>query len=35
MLNVHEFKAQDLQRLSFGALTEMATQMLEHVAWQS
>ncbi len=35
MLNVHEFKAQDLQRLSFGALAEVAAQMLEHIARQS
>jgi transposase len=35
MLNVHEFKAQDLHGLSFGALAEMAAQMLEHIAEQS
>ena len=35
MLNVHECKAQDLQRLSFDALAEMAAQMLEHIARQS
>jgi transposase len=35
MLNVHEFKAQDLQRLSFGALADVAAQMLEHIAEQS
>ena len=35
MLNVHEFKTQDLQRLSFGALAEVAAQMLEHIARQS
>jgi transposase len=35
MLNVHEFKAQDLQRLSFGAMAEVAAQMLEHIAEQS
>ena len=34
MLNVHEFKAQDLHGLSFGALAEMAAQMLEHIAEQ-
>jgi transposase len=35
MLNVHEFKARDLQRLSFGALAEVAAQMLEHIGRQS
>ena len=35
MLNVHEFKAQDLQRLSPGALAEVAMRMLEHIAEQS
>ena len=34
MLNVHEFKAQDLQRLSPGALAEVAMRMLEHIAQQ-
>ena len=34
MLNVHEFKAQDLHGLSFAALAEMAAQMLEHIAEQ-
>jgi len=35
MLNVHEFKAQDLHGLSFGALAEMATEMLARIAQQS
>jgi transposase len=35
MLNVHEFKAQDLHGLSFGALAEVAGQMLAHIAQQS
>jgi transposase len=35
MLNVHEFKTQDLQRLSIGALAQVAAQMLEHIAEQS
>ena len=34
MLNVQEFKAQDLQRLSPGALAEVAMRMLEHIAQQ-
>ena len=34
MLNVHELKAQDLQRLSPGALAEVAMRMLEHLAQQ-
>ena len=35
MLNVHEFKAQDLHGLSFGALAQMATAMLARIAQQS
>ncbi len=35
MLNVHEFKAQDLQRLSPDALAEVATELLLHIAEQS
>ena len=35
MLDMHDFKAQDLQRLSFDALAEVAAQMLEHIAEQS
>ena len=35
MLNVHELKAQDLHGLSFGALAQMATEMLAHIAQQS
>jgi transposase len=35
MLNVHEFKAQDLHGLSFGALAEMAAKMLARIAEQS
>ncbi|CDS51856.1 Mobile element protein [Polaromonas sp. CG9_12] len=35
MLNVHELKAQDLHGLSFGALAEMATEMLARIAQQS
>ncbi len=35
MFNVHELKAQDLQRLSPSALAEVATTMLEHIAQQS
>ena len=31
---MHEFKAQDLQRLSPGALAEVALRMLEHIAQQ-
>ena len=34
MLDVHELKAQDLQRLSPGALAEVALKMLEHIAQQ-
>ena len=34
MLNVHEFKAQDLQRLSPDALAEVATKLLQHIAEQ-
>jgi|GEM_PF-2897624 len=35
MLNVHELKAQDLQRLSPGTLAEVAAQMRQHIAQQS
>src|SRR5665647_2806219 len=35
MLNVHELKAQDLQRLSPDALAEVATKLLQHIAQQS
>jgi transposase len=35
MLDMYDFKAQDLQRLSFDALAELAAQMLEHIAEQS
>lgn len=35
MLNVHELKAQDLQRLSPDALAEVATRLLQHIAEQS
>lgn len=34
-MSVHEFKAQDLHSLGFGALAEVAAQMLEHIAEQS
>ena len=35
MLNVHEFKAQDLQNLSPDALAEVAAELLLHIAEQS
>ena len=35
MLNVHELQAQDLHGLSFGALAQMATEMLARIAQQS
>jgi hypothetical protein len=35
MLNVHEFKAQDLQCLSPDALAAVATKLLQHIAQQS
>lgn len=34
LLDVHVFKAQGLQRLSPGALAEMAMRMLKHIAQQ-
>ncbi|MDO8768928.1 MAG: IS66 family transposase [Burkholderiaceae bacterium] len=35
MLNVHELKVQDLQRLSPGALADVAAKMLQHIIEQS
>ena len=35
MLNVHELKAQDLQRLSPSALAEVAATLLQHIGEQS
>ncbi len=35
MLNVHELKAQDLQRLSPDAQTQVVDQLLQHIAQQS
>jgi hypothetical protein len=35
MINVHELKAQDLQRLSPDAQTQVVEQLLQHIAQQS
>ena len=35
MLNVHELKAKDLQRLSPDAQTQVVEQLLQHIAQQS